>query len=519
MTKLEVLGRFFRGRSDAYLVWEKGRDHYRKVDEPLTEEVLKKHLRGEIAVAVYVISEDNRCWFGVYDWDEKGVAEKVITLKRTLEHFELPALIEPTGGRGVHLWTFFDGVSSEKVYKLLHILREKAAESLELAPEELVREVFPKQPSIPPGGFGNAVKLPWGVHPRTGKRSNFVDESGNKLDESIFDSVVPASEEKVDEILAEFEPEEELPELEPEKPPEEEKKIVFTTVCPCVNRFLSEGCFPDVNRNEAILRYGIHLKKQGWSREEVERRIREANETLTHGVPMKEHEIKNIIKSIFDRKGGKGYEGLGCDKDLWAGFYCGDEEKKRCPVWRAQQQEKKEADIRIVTWLKSKESSRFIVSVNGTELSHVFTAAELLSKNTVQRIIFAECGFVPELPKEWKNYINEQMASVQVEEASREVTDTYMIERYIKKILREAHEAETLEELNRCYVHRSEDFIYFRPSALLEKLKSRFGVKLTPTVLWSVYLRRWGATMTTIRLGEEASVKVCKLPLEVVEEE
>lgn len=42
-------------------------------------------------------------------------------------------------------------------------------------------EFFPNKTRLKPGKFGQTIKLPWGFHMRTGERSYFIDESGNRV--------------------------------------------------------------------------------------------------------------------------------------------------------------------------------------------------------------------------------------------------------------------------------------------------------------------------------------------------
>ena len=41
--------------------------------------------------------------------------------------------------------------------------------------------MFPKQIKVVEGGFGNLVKLPLGVHRKTGQRSYFLDDNFNEI--------------------------------------------------------------------------------------------------------------------------------------------------------------------------------------------------------------------------------------------------------------------------------------------------------------------------------------------------
>ena len=66
---VEVLTSNFQGRPDAYAV-QQGDGTYRPIRNPLSDEVINKHLQGLVTVGVYPVTVDGLCTFGVYDFDE-----------------------------------------------------------------------------------------------------------------------------------------------------------------------------------------------------------------------------------------------------------------------------------------------------------------------------------------------------------------------------------------------------------------------------------------------------------------
>jgi hypothetical protein len=97
--------------------------------------------------------------------DPLGVALQILV---AAERLGLPAYLERSGGgRGWHVWFFFDGpVPAAKVRRLLFalILTDAVLEDGKtLADAQANRgiEVFPKQDKIPADGTGNMIWLPW----------------------------------------------------------------------------------------------------------------------------------------------------------------------------------------------------------------------------------------------------------------------------------------------------------------------------------------------------------------------
>jgi hypothetical protein len=60
---------------------------------------------------------------------------------------------------------------------------ESLAAALAPADPELRVEAFPRQSAVAPGGLGNLVKLPLGLHLRSGRRALLLDAAGKPLDE------------------------------------------------------------------------------------------------------------------------------------------------------------------------------------------------------------------------------------------------------------------------------------------------------------------------------------------------
>ncbi|KLO23508.1 CRISPR-associated primase-polymerase type A1 [Marinitoga sp. 1155] len=174
----------FSGREDVFSIqFENG---YRPIRRPLNYKDVKEHLKGEKTIGIYQLKKDNSIKFAAYDIDikksylhgdnryiyeenSKKVAKKLIT---ELEQENIYSYIEYTGNRGYHIWIFFDiPVLSYKV----KIIMEKILERIDLE-EGIDVEIFPKQTELN-GGLGNLIKIPLGIHRKTGKKCLFVDEN------------------------------------------------------------------------------------------------------------------------------------------------------------------------------------------------------------------------------------------------------------------------------------------------------------------------------------------------------
>jgi len=298
MNKLQILQKFFKCRESAYITWNPSKQSYQKIQKPLTGDVLASHLNGGLPLVAYAITEDNLCYFGAFDIDRDDEQGRQVTvnLKRVLEHFQIPALIEHSGGKGYHLWTLFAPVPSYKAHMLLIRLYNYVREETPVPIEEVPVEIFPKQPRITnEAPFGNAIKLPWGKHPKTHRRTFFLNENfqphGNQ--EELFTNIKPLHEEKIDEILNEIGYPKETQERTQDKPlGHETQEIVDMLSNP-----LREG-----SRRPTLVKLAGYLRYRGIPKEVALRLLvpwaREAFQD-----PLPDEEIRKHIEGIYNRYG------------------------------------------------------------------------------------------------------------------------------------------------------------------------------------------------------------------------
>lgn len=200
-TLARMLG-LFRGREDTHArQWHDPHrgTGYTPVREPMTPSGLRNHLLGNTTLGSYPIRLDETVTYFAIDIDiAKPILDKAATdpaVARAARHavhlaglkfggalrrFGFSPILEDSGHKGRHLWVFFsEPIPSEAAYKLGRLL------SVNFAPEldpMLHLEFFPKQPALSGKGLGNLIKIPLGVHRRTGKRSVLLDATGRPLE-------------------------------------------------------------------------------------------------------------------------------------------------------------------------------------------------------------------------------------------------------------------------------------------------------------------------------------------------
>lgn len=152
----------------------------------LSEARLAAHLAGTETLAIYLHRLDGSVRLLVLDIDvvpeEGGEAEDVAVCARealrVCRQADLPACLEDSGGGGRHLWVFFAEPASPELARRLGRLLAIAAR---LMRPGIRVEVFPRQTEWAGADLGDAVKLPLGVHPVTGRRCFLLDDDGEPV--------------------------------------------------------------------------------------------------------------------------------------------------------------------------------------------------------------------------------------------------------------------------------------------------------------------------------------------------
>lgn len=247
----------FAGREGTYArqwVSPTGESGYTPVEEPLSLRVAENHIAGNFTIGVYPVRLDNTVNFIAFDLDvAKFAINKAITSEKAWNSVmskvhstacrlmdeaarnDIPLYLEDSGFKGRHAWIFLETPVQAGVAKRFG---ETLASRLFPVPTEVTVEVFPKQASVRKGGLGNLIKLPLGIHRRTGKRALFVEPSGEPVADQLnfLDNVIRASRRQIYGLIQRLHvaaapfsaaPDRQEPEAEPE--PTRERAIVVPT--------------------------------------------------------------------------------------------------------------------------------------------------------------------------------------------------------------------------------------------------------------------------------------------------
>lgn len=129
---------------------------------PLTEEVVLKHLKGDITIGIYPLLPGDLCNFLVIDFDKENFEKDVTAFWNMCDELSVPIYVEKSrSGNGAHVWIFFEQSMPAKIArKMGSILLTKTMEKASLDLSSYDR-ILPNQDTMPKGGFGNLIALPF----------------------------------------------------------------------------------------------------------------------------------------------------------------------------------------------------------------------------------------------------------------------------------------------------------------------------------------------------------------------
>ena len=144
---------------------------------PLTDDIILKHLKGEITIGIYPLLPGDLCNFLAIDFDKKTYEKDVSAFWSICDELDIPVYVERSrSGNGAHVWIFFEeSISARIARKMGNILLTKTMEKASLELDSYDR-LFPNQDTMPKGGFGNLIALPFQGNSSKNGNTVFVDK-------------------------------------------------------------------------------------------------------------------------------------------------------------------------------------------------------------------------------------------------------------------------------------------------------------------------------------------------------
>ncbi len=135
--------------------------------------------RREFVIGIYPMLLDETCWFLVVEFDKETWQEDSKAYIETCRSFNVPAALERSrSGNGGHIWIFFSEPVPVKLARQLGAFM--LTQAMEKRPEmgfDSYDRFFPSQDTLPKGGFGNLIALPFQKKPAEKENSLFIDDT------------------------------------------------------------------------------------------------------------------------------------------------------------------------------------------------------------------------------------------------------------------------------------------------------------------------------------------------------
>ncbi len=144
------------------------------------EIAIKQHLTGVQVMGVYPMLKNENCHFLAMDFDKEHWMDDVRAIMQTCHEEGVPAAVERSrSGNGGHVWIFF----SEEVPAILarqmgsFLITQSMSKRYQMDMKSYDR-LYPSQDTLPKGGFGNLIALPFQKEPVIKGNSLFIDRNG-----------------------------------------------------------------------------------------------------------------------------------------------------------------------------------------------------------------------------------------------------------------------------------------------------------------------------------------------------
>ncbi len=146
---------------------------------PVTDEVVRRHLSGEIVMGVYPLLPDETCLFLAADFDGPGWMDDARIFQEVGRQQGIPMALERSrSGEGCHAWIFFEeAIPAALARRLGALLLTGALDRRPGIGLGSYDRFFPNQDTLPRGGFGNLIALPLQKSARERGNTLFLNEN------------------------------------------------------------------------------------------------------------------------------------------------------------------------------------------------------------------------------------------------------------------------------------------------------------------------------------------------------
>lgn len=489
----QLLARFqrlFRGRENSFGQWDAEKTF--TASRPVEEKNWISHLQGKGPILGSVpIMQDNTCYWGAIDLDDDTVDHAA--LAELVEHAHLPLVVVRSKSGGAHLYLFLldptpAKLVKDKLTKWAAALKIKNPPYPTGAPHPI--EVFPKQAKMTPedNQRGNWLNLPYYGWEKSDRQA--VLASGERL---AFEPFLEHAEMSAISSMT----------LEATEPFIDTR---FVDGPPCLKTLDMMG-IPEGGRNMGLFNAGIYFKlvdqTEDRDSEKWKDHIKEYNQSGKIDPPMKDVEVKSIIRSLDSRD----YQ-YKCEENPISAF-CEKAACKKETYGITGFRKKKLAssmpemkDLRKVTT----DPPRWVLNVEAQDIE--LTTEDLMLMPRFRRAVLEKCSMVFPLMKqvEWDDELSKLLKDHTVIVAPEDAGVNGVFKYLFYAFLERRRNARNREDLLLGLPFQEGERVLFRSTDVISYLeRKRFKDYDAPKVFMA--LRALGAGHTKLNI-KGASVQI-----------
>jgi hypothetical protein len=259
--KLALFRSLFTGLPGVYGTYDPSTGRVRQVKEPVTDQVLLAHLKGEQPYGVYLLMGDTIRALAVdFDTDELCYP---LDFQAGARRHNLSTCIERSKSKGYHVWMFFEekGVPARKA--------RLVTQSILVRMDKRDTEIFPKHDALDEHTqYGNFINAPlFGAWVLKG-RTVFVDPAApmevHPDQWGLLESVRRHVEKDLDGAIEQCQlqkHERTQAQIQPSSSPRSPLDTSAFGLPPCARKILAEGV--SSHQRVSCFRLAVHLKRSG----------------------------------------------------------------------------------------------------------------------------------------------------------------------------------------------------------------------------------------------------------------
>jgi superfamily II DNA or RNA helicase len=155
----------------------------------LTDFVLLDHIStSHKRIGLYPLLKDNTCFLLAIDFDEDDWFSAMLSVYRLAKRYGIDSAMERSfSGNGGHLWFFFQEPIPAYMARMFGrtLLNEAMRINKDITYESYDR-LFPAQDTMPEGGFGNLIALPFAFDALMKGNAVFINEYNQKITKQFY---------------------------------------------------------------------------------------------------------------------------------------------------------------------------------------------------------------------------------------------------------------------------------------------------------------------------------------------